>query len=367
LKPDAIHQFVPSLAPRDAIGAHAIQVRSLLRDMGFASEIFAGEAREEMAGEARPYRRFASQRDRSRSWLLYQSSIGSPVADFVAGRPESKVVNFHNVTPSAYFEAWDPEVAGTAVVAHLQLARLAPNTVVAIAMSQFNRAELDDAGFRSTAVVPPLVDPGSWSGDADRATMDRLAHGRRAGGADLVFVGRIAPHKAPHDLVKVLAAYRQAFDPKARLHLVGGASTPAYQQALERLVADLGLTDVVDMAGSATAGQLAAYYRSSDVFVCCSDHEGFCVPLLEAMHHELPIVAYGAAAVPETLGAAGLLLPQKHPALVAAAVQRVVEDEKLRARLIGAGRSRLEELSLDRSRARFAAVLEDALRDATPG
>ena len=115
MRPEAIHQFIPTLAPRDAIGAHTLQVRALLRDMGFASEIFAGEARSEMAGEAQPYRRFGRERHggrhRGRSWLLYQSSIGSPVGDFVAGRPEPKLVNFHNVTPSAYLEAWEPEVA----------------------------------------------------------------------------------------------------------------------------------------------------------------------------------------------------------------------------------------------------------------
>jgi glycosyltransferase involved in cell wall biosynthesis len=375
LRPEAIHQFIPTLAPRDAIGAHTLQVRALLRDMGFGSEIFAGEARSEMAGEAHPYRRFGREqrrgrhggRHQGRSWLLYQSSIGSPVGDFVAGRPEPKLVNFHNVTPSAYLEAWEPEVAQATALGHRQLVELAPDVVLAIAVSPFNRRELNEAGFRSTAVAPPLIDLGSWRGDPDVATVDRLAAARRAGGADLLFVGRIAPHKAQHDLIKALAAYRQAYDPKARLHLVGGVSSPAYQRALDRFVADLGLAEAVDMAGSVTDAQLAAYYRSADVFVCCSDHEGFCVPLLEAMHHQLPIVAFGAAAVPETVGGAGVVLPAKGPALVAAAVQRVVDDAAVRAALLEAGRARLAELSLERSRARFAAVVEEAVGDGAPG
>jgi glycosyltransferase involved in cell wall biosynthesis len=367
LRPEAIHQFVPTLAPRDAIGAHALHVRALLRDMGFGSEIFAGEARSELAGEARPYRQFGGQRDRSRSWLLYQSSIGSPVGEFVAARPEPRLVNFHNITPSRFLEAWDPEVARATVLAHQQLVRLAPHSLLGIAVSRFNCAELGRAGFRSTAVAPPLIDPASWSQDVDAATIDRLAAARRGSGVDLLFVGRITPHKAQHDLIKALAAYRQAYDPGARLHLVGGASSPAYQRALERFVAELGLAEAVDMAGSVTNDQLAAYYRSADVFVCCSDHEGFCVPLLEAMHHQLPIVAYGAAAIPETVGPAGVVLPAKGPALVASAVHRVVEDAALRRRMVEGGRVRLEELSLDRSRARFAAVVEQAVRDAAPG
>lgn len=367
MRPEAIHQFIPTLAPRDAIGAHTLQVRALLRDMGFGSEIFAGEARSEMAREAHPYRRFGhgrhGLRHQGRSWMLYQSSIGSPVGDFVAGRPEPKLVNFHNVTPSAYLEAWDPEVAQATALGHQQLVQLAPDVVLAIAVSRFNARELNEAGFRSTAVAPLLIDLGSWRGDADPATLDRLTAARRAGGADLLFVGRIAPHKAQHDLIKALAAYRQAYDPKARLHLVGGVSSPAYQRALDRFVADLGLTEAVDMAGSVSDGELAAYYRSADVFVCCSDHEGFCVPLLEAMYHQLPIVAFGAAAVPETVGAAGVVLPAKGPALVAAALHRVLDEAALHASLLEAGRARLDELSLERSRARLAAVVEEAVRN----
>jgi glycosyltransferase involved in cell wall biosynthesis len=367
LRPEAIHQFIPTLAPRDAIGAHTLQVRALLRDMGFGSEIFAGEARSEMAREAHPYRQFGhgrhGLRHQGRSWMLYQSSIGSPVGDFVAGRPEPKLVNFHNVTPSAYLEAWDPEVAQATALGHQQLVQLAPDVVLAIAVSRFNARELNEAGFRSTAVAPLLIDLGSWRGDADPATLDRLTAARRAGGADLLFVGRIAPHKAQHDLIKALAAYRQAYDPKARLHLVGGVSSPAYQRALDRFVADLGLTEAVDMAGSVSDGELAAYYRSADVFVCCSDHEGFCVPLLEAMYHQLPIVAFGAAAVPETVGAAGVVLPAKGPALVAAALHRVLDEAALHASLLEAGRARLDELSLERSRARLAAVVEEAVRN----
>jgi len=372
LRPEAIHQFIPTLAPRDAIGAHTLQVRALLRDMGFVSEIFAGEARSEMAAEAHPYRRFGRERHRGRrrggSWLLYQSSVGSPVGDFVARRPEPKLLNFHNITPPALLEAWDPEVAGATVLAHQQLVELAPDVITAIAVSSFNGTQLADAGFRSTAVVPPLIDLDSWTGEEDPATVEWLTAARRAGGADLLFVGRIVPHKAQHDLVKALAAYRQAYDPRARLHLVGGVSSPAYQTALERFVAELGLGEAVNMAGSVTDDQLAAYYRCADVFVCCSDHEGFCVPLLEAMHHHLPIVAYGAAAVPETVGAGGLVLPTKGPALIAAAVHRVVEDAVVRTALVDAGRRRLEELSLDRNRARFAAVVEEAAsRDEPPG
>ena len=363
MSPAAIHQFVPALAPRDAIGGHVLQLQGLLREMGFQSDIFAGSAHPELAQRARPYRRFGWRFDRRQSWLLYQCSIGSPMADFFAARSEPTMINYHNITPGGLLRAWDPEIGRNADLGRHQMTKLAPKTTLAIADSRFNESELGDAGFGRTVVATPLIDLDSRIREPDEATADRLAAGRRGGGADLLFVGRIAPNKGQHDVIKALAAYRRAYDAKARLHLVGGVASSAYNRSLNCFVEELGLRQAVDFAGSVTDSQLAAYYRSADVFVCCSDHEGFCVPLLEAMQHRLPIIAYGAAAIPETVEGAGLVLPDKTPALVAAAVRRVVEDGALRQALGEAGVVRLEELSLDRSRARFATVIEEAVSE----
>jgi glycosyltransferase involved in cell wall biosynthesis len=123
----------------------------------------------------------------------------------------------------------------------------------------------------------------------------------------------------------------------------------------------LGLADAVEVTGSVTAGTLAAHYRAADVLVCLSEHEGFCVPLLEAMHHRLPVVAYRAAAVPETVGPAALLLDTKDGATVAAAVARVLSDDELRTGLVDAGTARLAEFDLERTRARFMDAMAPVL------
>src|SRR5207248_3376126 len=169
--------------------------------------------------------------------------------------------------------------------------------------------------------------------------------------------GRLAPNKAQHDLIKALAAYRRLYDPRARLHLVGTSSSESYRTALVAYADALDLVDAVEFTGSVSDGELAAHYRAADVFVCVSEHEGFCVPLLEAMHHRLPIVAYAAAAVPETLGDGGLLLNSKDPYTVAAAVQRVVSDADLRAQLVAAGTRRLHDFDLDRSREKLLGAI----------
>ncbi len=157
-----------------------------------------------------------------------------------------------------------------------------------------------------------------------------------------------------------MAAYRRLYDPEARLHLVGGAISDEYLNALERFADELGLLGAVDIAGSVTHEELIAYYAASDVFVCLSNHEGFCVPLLEAMFHRLPVVAYANTAVPETVQQAGLILPNKEPARVAAAIDRVVTDARLRDELALAAAERVASFALPRVREDFASALEAA-------
>jgi glycosyltransferase involved in cell wall biosynthesis len=184
----------------------------------------------------------------------------------------------------------------------------------------------------------------------DAQVSEALERDRRDGGTELLFVGRIAPNKAQHDLVSMLAAYRRFHDPRARLRLVGGSSSNGYLTALRNYIRELGLGDAVTLTGAVSAAALAAYWRHADVFVVASEHEGFCVPLLEAMHHSVPIVAYGAAAVPETLAGAGLVLRDKRAAVFARAVARVVDDSRLREHLVSAGHARLHDFDVATSR-----------------
>jgi glycosyltransferase involved in cell wall biosynthesis len=179
-----------------------------------------------------------------------------------------------------------------------------------------------------------------------------------ATGAHWLFVGRLAPNKAAHDLVKALAAYRRAYDPEARLLLVGGQGHPLYTEAVRRFVEALGLDGAVEMTGTVSHAELAAAYEASDVFVCLSDHEGFCFPLLEAMHHGLPIVGYDSGAVATTIGNGGLVIRSKTASEVAAAVAKVLMVPGRREVLAAAGRARLADFALDRT----APVMVDQVR-----
>jgi glycosyltransferase involved in cell wall biosynthesis len=230
-----------------------------------------------------------------------------------------------------------------------------------VAVSHYNETELAEAGYQPTAVVPLLIDMTTTGEPPDRALGARLAAAKARGGADLLYVGKISPHKAPHDLVKMFSVYRRLYDPAARLHLVGSPLGDTYGPALTAFIDRLGLAGSVSVTGSVTKAELEAYFAAADVYVSASNHEGFCVPLVEAMGHGLPVVAYGVAAVPETVGAAGLLLANKSPLRFAAAVDRVVHDAALRATMVAAGAERVAAYDLDTSCRGYAEVIGQAV------
>jgi glycosyltransferase involved in cell wall biosynthesis len=355
-----VDQVIPSLASRDAIGVHTLNLRDGLRAAGIDSEIYYGSHTPDVEHEGRPVIELGrTGRDR---WLLYQASIGSPVYDILAARSEGKLVNYHNITPAALLLDWEPAVAYEVALGRTQLGRLASQSHFAVADSAFNEAELHALGYRGTAVVPLLVDMHAKSDAPDAELAGLLARRKeRGGGADLLYVGKISPHKAPHDLVKMLDVLRRVYDPDARLHLVGSPLGETYGPALRAFIQELGLRDAVDLPGSVTGAQLEAYYQAADVFVCASDHEGFCVPLAEAMGHGVPIVAYGVTAVPETVAGAGLVLPDKSAVPFAAAVGRVLQDPTLREVLAAAGAARAASFDLAASTRRFVSLVQQAV------
>ena len=352
----AVHQLVPTLEP-GAVGGHALEIQRLTRDMGVGGEIFAEHLRMG-AGIGRDFRDYGrAVPARSGDVLLYHMAIGSSVADFAAARPEPLVVDHHNLTPASWFAAWEPPVVHGIAWGRNQLAQLATRAALGIADSAFNERELVELGYAPTTVVPILLDTSRFDVDVDEVALDRLATDDDV----WLFVSRVAPNKCQHDLIKAFAAHQRAYGTRDRLRIVGGSSSDRYVQALHDLVDALGLGDRVELVGSVTDGEKVAHFRTADVYVSASEHEGFSVTLLEAMHHGLPIVAYASTAVPETLGRGGLCLPSKSPATLAAAVERVVRDGDLGAELVAAGRRRLADFDLAVTRQRMADALAPLL------
>jgi L-malate glycosyltransferase len=353
----AVHQFVPMLHVGDAVGQHTMAVQALLRARGIESEIYVELEDPDTADRTHPAAAYPGEAS-SGDVLVYQFATASDLAGWLADRSETLVVNYHNVTPPELFAPWDNELARHQVQAHFELARLADRAALGVAVSELNRADLVAAGFTATEVVPPVVGllKAEPSGDGGRA---------REKGARWLAVGRLAPNKAVEDTVAALLAYRIRHDPEAELLVVGKAALPAYSDALRRYVADLGLADAVHFAGKVDDQALAAAYATADVLVVTSEHEGFCLPVVEAMARDLPVVAYRQGALPEVLGEAGVLLETKDPVTLADAVHRVQVDERWRSGLVAAGRARLPALELADAGDRLVDLLM-AVRDGAP-
>ena len=322
-----------------------------LRAAGVNSDIYAGETHRELRGAARNYKEWRGNSD---AVLMYHAAIGCALGDWFVERPETLALDYHNITPPEYFEAWQPETGLLLAQGRAQLAKLAPRVQLGLADSAYNARELDALGCPTTSVVPIFIDLSQW-GAVDASARDHLKSTKR--GTDWLFVGRVAANKSHHDLICAFAMYRRVFDAYARLWIVGGVSSGEYWHALHRLADRLDVTDAVTFAGSVTQGELGAYFDAADVFVCVSEHEGFCVPLIESMWWQTPVIAYGSSAIPDTIGDGGLVLEHKQPASVAAAVARVVGDDALRNGLVERGLRRVEDFDAQRTAATMLTAL----------
>jgi len=348
---NGIHHFVPVLHRGDAVGRHTLRLRDASRARGFPSEIYVDTVDPETAEVTAPVLSYAGAAERG-DVVVYQFATASAMAPWLAGRPETLVVNYHNITPPDLMAPWDNHLALGQLRAQGDLRLLAPRTTLAVADSAYNQAHLAAAGFASTAVIPPsaALDPAVTS-----VTVRRDQPGGR--GARWLAVGRVSPNKALEGTIAALAVARAHRDPAATLLIIGKPATDSYVAALQRYVAELGLGDAVTFAGHARDDTVASAYAAADVLVVTSEHEGFCVPVVEAMSAGLPVVAFDRGAVPEVLGGSGALVPDKDPYALAAAIADLLADAPRRAALREAGHRQLAQLDLESAADRFVGLL----------
>lgn len=326
------------LTERDATGAHTLLLQAALRRAGWQSEIFTQVTHPDTADRSIQMEEFPAVASGS-DVLIYQFAVASPIAEFLLGRPEALILDYHNVTPPRFFQGWDQGTVSQLVVAREELSRLCPRVTLGLADSAYNQRDLVAAGCPRTAVLPVLVDLQRCTDAPDPVVSATLERAAADGVPNWLFIGRLVPSKCQHRLVMALWAHHQLFGP-ARLHLIGSSGCDGYADALVALVDELGMAPWVELVGGAPDPVMAAHLRHADVYVSLSQHEGFGVPLLEAMAAGLPVVALGAGAVPETVEDAALVLRHHDPAYVATAVHRVTADRRVRAHLVEHGSAR---------------------------
>jgi glycosyltransferase involved in cell wall biosynthesis len=328
----AVHQLVPVLTARDGIGGAVRGTRRILLDLGFDSAIYAGVVDPRERGETRPVGRLPTDVSEN-DVVIYHLSLGSPLTDIWKNLRARRVTMYHNITPAHYFDDVSARVAYDLRAGREQLRDAVQSADLCIAASTYNLAELTELGAKSGVVIPPPVDLSRLN--PVPATPQQPP--------TLLFVGRFAPNKRHDMLLLILKALRETTHPDARLVLAGGlVDAEPYVAALASQATELGIEGAVAIpAAGISDRRLHDYYANAGVFVCASEHEGFCIPLLEAMAFSVPVVALDAGAVAETVGDAAVLMRTMDPLVWAGVVARVLDDTNLRSQLIASGKERV--------------------------
>jgi L-malate glycosyltransferase len=336
-----IHQFLPCLRPGDAIGNHTLEIQRILRRWGHKSLIVAENIHDDLHTAALPYQKLKTRHLRD-AVIIYHFSVGSAISEYVKTLPNPKILIYHNITPAAFFEGYDEYIRDILEQGRDELKLFVNLCDLALGDSEFNRLELEAMGFRQTGVLPIILDFDKYSTAPSADVLARYRDDYR----NIVFVGRLAPNKRQEDILLAFYFYKTYINPKARLFLIGMKGIERYDFMLEELARRLQLEDVY-FPGLVSDADLIAYYRLADLLLCMSEHEGFSVPLVEAMHLGIPILAYNATSIPYTLGEAGVLINDKRYPEVAEMMQMLLEDQTLRASIIAGQKQRLAYFQKD--------------------
>lgn len=344
-----IDQWVPALHRGDAIGDSARLMRDAFRSWGYEADVWAPHVDADLEGEGRRYESFAELRGGPDDVVILHYALPSRLTADLAAWSGRRVLLHHNITPPEFFTRWDPELARLCTLGRAQVGELRGRVHLALADSEYSRRELEALGFERTGVLPIYLDFARYREPPNPVLLRQLRDGR----TNLLFVGRVTPNKRPEDLVRLLSFWKRFVSPAVRLVLVGryprretGHGVPLPRHYLDALLAfayEEGLRpeDVI-FAGHLEHDELLACYAAADLFVSMSEHEGFGVPLVEAMLMGVPVLARGAAAVPFTLGDAGVTFDGSDLAEVAEIGRALVADAALRARVLAAQARRLE-------------------------
>jgi glycosyltransferase involved in cell wall biosynthesis len=334
-----VNQWVPAAHRGDAIGDSARRVRGLLRGLGHESEIYAMTMDDDLRGDVLDWTDPAAKRG---DLTIFHFALVSPMTAEFARLPRGRVLQYHNVTPAHFFAPYDTNVFRLCALSRTDLKTLVGHTDAALGDSEYNRQELEDMGFTNTGVFPIALDLGKIVNAPRVPTLEAIM---TDGLTNFLFVGRIVPNKKIEDFIRLAEFYKRYVDIAYRFIFVGRTDgIPRYYNMIRQLIHEFEIPrDRVIFTGAVPDDELATYYRTADVYVSLSEHEGFCVPLLEAMSADLPVLAYSSTAVPDTLGGAGIQFAPKDLEYAAELLGELAYNDTLRAQVIAGQRARLND------------------------
>ena len=348
-----IISMLPILAFGDAVGNDTIAVHNSLKKAGYDSMIVASVI------DGRLGDGIATSADdlsfiKSEDIVIYHLSTGHELNWRFAKLDCHKIIKYHNITPPEFFENYDEYAYAQCVRGYNELKWLADKTDYCLAVSEYNKQDLLRMGFICPIDVLPIVIPFE---DYDRDPAENILQKYKDGYTNILFVGRVVPNKKHEDIIRAFARYQEYYNPKSRLILIG-SSKPGdkYKNHLTRYIEQAEIPNVV-FPGHISFREILAFYKVSDVFLCESEHEGFCVPLVEAMYLGTPVIAYDAAAVASTLNGAGILMDTKDPMITAGMIDRLVTDDELRKTVLANQKERLADFTYEKIATQFEELL----------
>jgi glycosyltransferase involved in cell wall biosynthesis len=342
-----VNQWVPAAHRGDAIGDSARRVRSLLRELGHQSDLYAMTIDDDLRGDVIPWTDPGARRG---DLTIFHFALVSPMTAEFARLTSGRVLQYHNVTPAHFFAGYDPAIFRLAMLGREDLKSLVGHTDLAFGDSEYNRQELEQLGFTNTGVFPIAVDTSRITDAPRRPALEKVLAAEDW--PNFLFVGRIVPNKKIEDHIRLAELYKRHVSEEYRFVFVGKTdATPRYYDAIQALIARFRMPPGrFIFTGPVPEDDLATYYRMATVYISLSEHEGFCVPLLEAMAADVPVMAYGTTAVPDTLGGAGVQFAPKDLEYAAELLGELTYNDELRTQVIAGQRRRLADFGDHRIR-----------------
>lgn len=341
-----IHQVLPTIANGDAVSNEVLMMQKLLKKAGHISNIYALNIDDRVKSQVNKIDGQMNNLNKA-DHIIYHFSIGSSVLDQIMTLTKPKLImRYHNITPGKFFSLFAPNFKTEVDFGRLQLKKCLNHFPNILAVSEFNKKDLMDMGYPEDQIkiIPVLIDFDLYNRQPNAKMKSKMSDGKK----NILFVGRLAPNKCHEDLIKTVYYYGKYYNQNCRLILAGSKQFPLYSEMLSNLVLELGMGDSVYFTGHIKFDELLAIYQSANVFLSMSEHEGFCVPVLESMFFNVPVIAYRSSALTETVGESGMLLDDKDFRVAAACINRVVTDSDLSEKLIAYQRKHLEKFKSER-------------------
>lgn len=326
--------MLPTFSPGDAIGNEVIEINKTLKKWGYKSQIYAENIHPEMTAKKYLEYNKVSSKD---NILIFHFSIGSDVSHYIRKLPDKKIIRFHGITPEKYLSGINDYIQYLLVRGREELKLYPELTDLALANSKYTQLELKNLGFKRTKIFPLLMDLNIYDQNPNENLLSRFEDDY----VNILFVGRIIPQKNQHTILKIYSYYK-LINPRSRLFLIGNfEGCENYFDQLQEIIQKLNLKDVY-IPGKVSMNDLISYYKLADIFLCMSEWETFCVPLVESMYFDTPILAYNCTAIPDTLGNSGILINKLNINEIAEMIDLVVNDEAFKYKIIRKQRERLK-------------------------